>query len=107
MKTDIKAGDLNERVQIQTNTPTTNARGQAVESWATTWTRWAEVIVESGGESETATKITAMRRFNLKLRVLDVTAKMRVKWGDVYMSVNTVIPIGRVGIRLMCTEVAA
>jgi SPP1 family predicted phage head-tail adaptor len=105
----LKAGDLVERVEIQSNTPTVNARGQSVEVWSTVATRWAKVIANTGSESETAGKLIAMRRFDVTLRTYPVTTKMRLKWNGVYMSVNAVLPIGisRAGIRLMCSEVAA
>ena len=104
----LRAGNLRERVEIQANTPTTNARGQELPSWATVAIRWARVTPDSGSEATAADKRTARRRFTVTVRLYPVTPAHRLRWRGLSLSVNSVLPSeDRSASVLSCTEVAA
>lgn len=48
----INAGDLDQRLQIQANTPTKDAMGGLVDSWATAATVWGQVLPKDGSGRE-------------------------------------------------------
>ncbi len=82
----MSIGPMDQQITIQQNTPTQDATGQPIESWATLATVWAEYLPVSGREFWAARQVnaTAVANFRIHYRS-DVTRKMRVSFdGDTY-----------------------
>lgn len=83
----IAAGELDQRVVIETPTKNTDSDyGGTTLGWATFAEVWARAISQKGDESFAAARVNARRTMKFKLRWLDgVTPAMRLTWrGDVY-----------------------
>ncbi len=104
----MRAGQLRNRVTIQTNSEgTANATyGDTSPVWADLVTVWARREWMSGREVERAQAIhpDAKVKFTMRYRS-DVTSKMRVKDGSTYYYIGAVLPDEResVLINLFCT----
>jgi len=72
-------GRLDRLIVIEQSTPTQDAAGQDIESWATLATVWAEVVPVGGSEVFQAKQFgaEAVAKFRIRYRG-DVTRKMRV-----------------------------
>ena len=72
-------GRLDRRITIQQSTPTQDAAGQPIESWAALATVWAEVVPVGGSEVFQAKQFgaEAVAKFRIRYRG-DVTRAMRV-----------------------------
>ena len=77
----IRAGRLNNRVVIQSSTPADNAFGEAVDSWSTLATVWAEVETMNGAEglASGAERTSSPVVFTMRHRS-DVTPDTRISW---------------------------
>ena len=64
----MRAGKLNQRVQIQQLTETQNTEGGIVRTWTTVDTRWAEVEPLSGKELVEAQQINKQISYKVRLR---------------------------------------
>lgn len=86
-------GVMRERLAIQTNTPSVDAEGQPVASWATTVTVWGRAEFLSGRELEAMQKINSqiVTRFTVRYRA-DITELMRVSWRSKNWNINAVMP---------------
>ena len=79
----IPAGDLDQRVTLQTATVTRDAVGGPVETWADTVTVWARVRPLTARQVAQAQQVSADVRKSVTIRWRDgVTAAMRVKFSD-------------------------
>ncbi len=65
----MRPGELRHHIELQENTPTTDAAGQNVDSWATVSWLWASIQPLSGRELEQARQI-----------VSEVTMKITVRY---------------------------
>lgn len=81
MSVRMRAGNLRNRVVIQANTPSDNAFGEPVRSWATLATVWAEVETMNGAEAlaSGAERTTSPVVFTFRHRS-DVTTDHRITW---------------------------
>ncbi len=72
-------GRLDRRIVIEQRTPTQDAAGQPIDSWAELATVWAEVVPVGGSEVFQAKQFGAetVKKFRIRWRG-DVTTKMRV-----------------------------
>lgn len=88
----MRAGELRHRVAIQTNTPSQDAYGQPVESWATTATVWAAVEMLDGRELFAAQQAQseATVRFTIRYRS-GLTAQQRVSWDGRVFGIEAII----------------
>ena len=77
----MRAGQLNNRVVIQANTPSDNTFGEPVRSWATLATVWAEVETMNGAEglASGAERTSSPVVFTMRHRT-DVTSDHRITW---------------------------
>jgi SPP1 family predicted phage head-tail adaptor len=82
----MMAGKLDQRVTVQLNTPTRNSRGEQIDSWANSWTDWAEAITKGGGEYYAAQKLNASTevvfrmRYKAALAASNASAIYRITW---------------------------
>jgi len=103
----MRAGKLKKRVVIQKNTPTQDAYGSEVESWATFATRWASVEPLKGQEFFAAQQTDAALTVAFRLRYLaGVTTEMRVSYNSRLFDIHSAINVDERNreLILMCTE---
>ena len=79
----MRAGSLRNRVTIQANTPTRDAIGGEVASWASHSGWWCELLHVQGGETVRGKTVHAQANFlAIGRHVAGVTTKMRVTFGS-------------------------
>jgi len=108
----MRAGSLRERVAIQTNTPSQDAYGQPVESWATTATVWASIEAVTGLERAMTSQqqqviAEAVYRITIRWRS-SVSVKQRLVWtirNRTFAIESIQDGTGRHEIVLLCREV--
>lgn len=84
----MRAGKLDQRIAIQTDTPTADSKGQMIESWATVKTIWAEAITTGGGEFYAAQKKYAEARVVFRIREdSTITVLQRIVWDSRYWQI--------------------
>ena len=91
----MRAGKLRHRVEIQASTPTQDATGQPIDSWATVTggTVWAAIEPISGREFVAAGSFQAEVSHFITLRwdsTITLTPRNRVKFGTRYFSIVSV-----------------
>ena len=104
----IGAGDLNERVTIQTATVSRGTANAEVVTWADVVTVWAKVVVRSGREPVLADRPVMLMGYEMIIRDgVSVSHKDRLIWGDKTLAIDTVspIPTQRGYLLLQCMEV--
>lgn len=80
----VDSGKLRTRVEVQNRTTARDGYGDALETWGTAATVWAEVVPLSGRELWAAQQAQA-----------DVTTRVRIRYrSDVTVSPRTRIKIG-------------
>jgi SPP1 family predicted phage head-tail adaptor len=105
----MKAGELRERVEIQTATVTRDAYGAELPAWATVATVWAKVVERGGREPILADRPVMMISYEITMRAgVTVTHGQQCLWAGKTLSVETVTPVPAAGlIVLRCLEAAA
>lgn len=101
----IRAGTLDRRIVIQTNTPAQDGYGEPVASWSTLATVWARYEALTGRERFVADQVAAEidARFTIRYRS-DVTPKQRVTWDSKTWDIAAVLEEGRrEALHLLCT----
>lgn len=103
----IRAGDLNERVTIQTATVTRGTANAEVVSWADVATVWAKIVERGGREPLLADRPIMVVAYEVTIRAgVTVTHSDRLVWGDKTLAIDTVTPRRADGvIVLRCLEV--
>jgi len=101
----LRAGELNRRVEIQANTPTTNDIGELVASWATVATIWAKIEPVSGRELLQTQQVQATATARIRMRYRSITPLHRIKHGDDIYEINAVIDVDDIHeqLELLCT----
>jgi SPP1 family predicted phage head-tail adaptor len=104
----MRAGILRHVVTIQIPTVTKNVRGVEVVTWPTALaTVRADVRTLSGRDLVGSDQVTPIAQHQITLRWrADITTKHRVKWGNRYFGIDSVLePDNRLrSLTLMCTE---
>lgn len=105
----MRAGKLRDRIEIQEiiSEPIDSQR-QAVPNWHTVYTRWGEVTSTAGGEgfdkAQVSPEVTHQVRMRRELG-LEITSKMRLKWGTRILDIAAVLKGTNPDETLMnCTE---
>jgi SPP1 family predicted phage head-tail adaptor len=81
----LRIGKLRHRVTIQQNTPTRNAHGEMVDTWADVTTVWGEVKQLDGRENFAAQQFDAKTTTLITIRsdsYPSLNPRMRFKWTD-------------------------
>lgn len=93
----LSAGELDRRIVIQSNTPSTNSIGESVESWGTFATLWAKFKPRAGNETLVAgTEVAAQADAVFWIRYRsDITPQMRVTLDGGTWDIVSVQEIGR------------
>ena len=103
----MRAGDLNQRITLQSRLPGQNVLGEATGSWADVATVWAQAQPLRGrewfaaGQMQQSTDV----RFRIHWRS-DVTQSMRLVWRGEPYSIDGVIDVdgGRHTLEIMATK---
>lgn len=104
----LNAGNLDQRITIEQKTVTDNDRGEAIASWSTLATVWAQAEPLRGREFFAAAQMqeTVDVKFTIRYRA-DITSQMRVLWrGQAYEMVSPPIDVRgrRESLELMCVQ---
>lgn len=78
----LRAGQLRERVTIQTATTTRANSGSVSQSWADTATVWARVEFDGDLTTEAASSHEEQRRYIVTMRHRSLSVEQRIKWTD-------------------------
>ncbi len=103
----MRAGDLYDRITIQTNTPTRDTFGAPIDHWSTLATVWAQVVATAGGEqiAQAAGVVTTIYKITLRYRD-DITSAMRVLYGDRILEIRAILSGDEVSSMILnCVEV--
>lgn len=102
----VAAGQLDKRVIVQTATPTANAFGEAVVTWADTATVWAAIATVGGGETWQANQLVGEADHKVTMRYRALTNKQRLKFGTRVFEITWINNPGERNERLevYCTE---
>jgi SPP1 family predicted phage head-tail adaptor len=109
----MKAGELRERVAIQTDTPTQDAYGELVAGWATAASVWAAIAPVGGSEGFRGGDQQVIAEANYRVRVRwrdDLSVGQRVVWtvrSRTFEIESIQDGTGRSEIVLLCREVQA
>lgn len=89
------AGELRERVTIQTKTRTRDAMGGYVESWTDTATLWALVRPMSGGERAQAGQQQSAADYKVVIRYRSgITPQQRLVWRGTPLNIRFIADRG-------------
>jgi SPP1 family predicted phage head-tail adaptor len=95
----VRSGPMTARLAIQSVTRTTDAAGQAVETWATVATVWAQVkqlsATERAARPQTAAEETRVFRVRRAAAWTPGPGTHRVVWSGRAYDVTGVVEIGR------------
>lgn len=105
----IDAGELTERITIETPAKTQNSVGEATLTWSTYATVWAKVQSLSGREAERYGEIVGFSGHKVTIRALSgLSTSMRVIYRGRTLEVGAINEYERVWYQeLICTEKAA
>jgi SPP1 family predicted phage head-tail adaptor len=106
----IDSGQLRQRVEIQRNTTTKDAKGQPINGWTTIAERWAAVLPASGQFFVASEQIRNSTSHKIVMRYFDgLTPKDRIKLGSRIFNVLSVIDESSLKVRhtILATEVIA
>jgi len=104
----MKAGQLRQRVVLQTQVTTQDAIGQPSTTWADTLTLWADVRYVSGLSAIKSGADVSMSKASIRLRYLAVNAGQRIRHGSVIYSIQAMLLDSRKGyVDLVCEVINA
>lgn len=105
----IDAGELTERITIETPAKGQNSVGETTLTWSTFATVWAKVESLSGREAERYGEIVGFSGHKVTLRALPgVSTSMRVVYRTRTLEIGAVQEYDRIWwMELICTEKAA
>ncbi len=103
----MRAGELNERITLQQNTPTRDEFGAEIPHWSDVATVWAKVIALSGNEGIALATAVVTVAYQITLRYRDdVSAAMRVLYEGLTLEIQAVLASDETGaILLQCRQV--
>lgn len=77
----MRAGELRQRIQLQTKTVTRNGFGEEVRAWTTLATLWARVETVSGAETIAQQQAAALLTHKITIRAYPaLQPALRVSW---------------------------
>lgn len=87
----MRAGDLDQRITIQTSTNTRGSSGEMIQTWGTWKTVWAQVQTVGGAERFYSPQLIAETSHKIKIRYLaGVVPTMRILWRGRYLDITYV-----------------
>jgi len=105
----IDAGELTERITIETPAKAQNAVGEATLTWSTFATVWAKVDSLAGREAERYGEIVGFSGHKVTIRALSgITTSMRVVYRNRTLEIGAINEFDRIRyLELICTEKSA
>jgi len=104
----MSAGQLRNRVSLQSQVSTQDDLGQPSTSWLTIATLWADVRFLSGVESIKSGTDASLARASIRIRRRAVDAGQRIVFGDTVFEIKSVLPDQkRVFVDLVCEAINA
>lgn len=102
----MKIGDLDTRVELWTQSATTDSFGQAVKTFSKNATVWAKRFDRGAGESVVNDRVVSIVRTEFTIRHKgNVDETVRVKYDGDFYRIEGVLSIGRKRfMRLICTR---
>ncbi len=100
-------GQYRERIIVQVNTPSVDAEGQAIASWATYKTVWGRVRFVDGRELEGMQKVNARIEAEVTTQYrTDITVLHRLSWRSAFWNIHTILPNeNKFSMRLLVSKV--
>jgi SPP1 family predicted phage head-tail adaptor len=90
----IEAGKLRNRVTIQQYTAAKNDYGEDIKAWTDYYDCWASIEPLTGREYFDSQQIVPETQSRVVIRYKEgVAPTMRVKWGDIYYDILSVLNI--------------
>lgn len=104
------AKNLRQKITIQKNAETVDARGQISGEWSDVATRYAHLIKMSGREATASNQLYAQATWRVRLRWerdLTISENYRIKYGDIYLLIGSVTNVKERNqeYQLLCSEV--
>lgn len=103
----LGAGAFDQRIVIESDTPSRNAIGEEVSSWGTFATVWARVEPIRGNEFFAAAQMQDATDHRVTIRYRsDITRDMRIVWRGLNLDIVSIIDVGgkKENLELMCIE---
>lgn len=90
----MRAGRLNERIELQARSVTRDAFGAEVQTWTTVHTVWAEAQPIAGREFVAMRQAQSDISIRFRLRYLDgINPQMRIRWREEIYIIQEVINV--------------
>ena|SRR3990167_11247462 len=87
----MRAGKLDRRIFIQTATVTRDAFGQAINTWSTTYTVWADVFPMPFNETFEGDRKTEQKLFKVRIRYISgIIPSQRVIYNSQYYDIVSI-----------------
>lgn len=88
----MQAGELREKIIIQSSTETRTGSGAVTNTWGTFATLWAAVEPMTGREFFQVDQLSAERTIKFVVRYkAGITAKMRISWNSRTFDIRSII----------------
>ena len=103
----MRAGELKQRVSIQTQSTTLDGYGEPANTWTTDSTVWASVFPLSGNEQQVAEGTTGIISHRVLMRYnTDASPEKRLLYGAKILGIESVINTNEadVQLELLCRE---
>ncbi len=106
MKSRLKAGDLDQRVTLQSRSVVKDAMGQATITWTTEATVWAQVQAVRGREFFAAAQVQQEQTVKVRIRWrTGVSPTWRLVWQGRAHDITGIVPVGRNDmLEIMCLQ---
>lgn len=103
----VEIGKMRHRVAIQSKSTSTDAYGQALDSWTTLRTVWAQIQPTTGREYERAAQMVADITHTITMRYCEVEPSNRLVRGSSIYQIKYVINVDELNhyVQLLCVEV--
>jgi len=104
----MDSGKLDKRITLQANVPTKSDEGEFVDTWVDMATVWAAIEPLSGRAYFTAQQANSDVTGTVRIRYrTDVKPSWRIKYGDRYFQIVTLINQGenRAELKIMYKEI--
>jgi SPP1 family predicted phage head-tail adaptor len=106
MKSRLKAGDLDQRVTLQSRSVVKDAYGQDTVTWVPEATVWAQVQAVRGREFFAAAQVQQEQTLKVRIRWrTGVSPTWRLVWQGRNHDITGIIPVGRNDmLEIMCLQ---
>lgn len=106
MKSRLKAGDLDQRVTLQSRSVVKDANGQDVITWVPEASVWAQVQAVRGREFFAAAQVQQEQTVKVRIRYrTDVLLSWRLVWQGRNHDITGIVPVGRKDmLEIMCLQ---